>query len=132
MRFSHNIEVYDIKGDILGNLPTPWWNFLYKENTYIHLLFIDLILLKYISKDLIKNLIYTDIIYESQKLLNQLIGLIFAKHPPTWCNQRMTGYLLSLGIVGFLTYYNRRMISNVVTKFINIYKICVVKWLDRI
>lgn len=118
--------------NILG-YPLPGWNFLAKVNTHVHILFIGLLLLTFIKQLTIlnpkllteeirigKGLIWVDIIYSIQKIIVQILGLIFGTLPPTWCNQRIIGFIITLGIlVTFLLLYKKEftlIINRLITK----------------
>jgi hypothetical protein len=80
--------------------PLPEWNFIAKENTHLHILFINLILLNFITDKVVKSLIWVDVIFCTEKIINQIIGLMYFGHiAPIWCNQRMNGYLMTFSII---------------------------------
>jgi hypothetical protein len=89
--------------------PLAGWNFFIKENNHIHVLFIDVVLLYYISDKLIKGLILTDICYVIFKIFIQLIGFIYAgEKAPIWCNQRILGFFMVLSIIGIIIFFYRK------------------------
>lgn len=127
MRFCENIRLVDSHGHLYGKYPTLGWNFLAKENTHMHIILLDFIILAFISNKLIKSVIWTDVLFMSQKAIIQIIGLLFGK-VPAWTNQRIIGLYMTLGIlVIFSIVYSKDFIKLALILWDKLKKHCV--WL---